>query len=58
MPSYAGKYTPAKIKNPLDRMMEEQSDNYGGYEKFSIGRTVNDKPRPQVQEHGHARNER
>jgi hypothetical protein len=58
MPSYAGKYTVKATKNPLadGQLMSKSTDSYGGYEKFSVGRTVNQKPRPQTQSHG--RNER
>jgi len=38
-------------KKPTDRSVNK------GRENFSIGRTSDDKPRPQVQAHGHGRNE-
>jgi hypothetical protein len=44
--------------NPLSdsRLMKRQSDNYGGYENYSIGRTVNQKPAPTVQNKGNVQN--
>jgi hypothetical protein len=38
-------------KKPTDRVSN------AAWEDFSIGRTCDDKPRPQVQAHGHGRNE-
>jgi len=36
--------------------MSKQTDTYGGYEKYSIGRTVNQKPNPGVQNRGNVQN--
>jgi hypothetical protein len=58
MASYVGKYTIKATKNPLadDQLMSKQTDTYGGYEKYSIGRTVNQKPNPGVQNRGNVQN--
>jgi hypothetical protein len=32
--------------------MSDGKESYGGYDKYSIGRTVNQKPRPTVQAKG------
>jgi hypothetical protein len=45
--------------NPLaDKALVKKSrgDTYGGYEHFSIGRTVNQKPNPGVQNRGNVQN--
>jgi hypothetical protein len=44
--------------NPLSdsRLMKRQSDSSLGYEKFSIGRTVNQKAAPTVQNKGNIQN--
>jgi hypothetical protein len=51
-----GKYT-ADVSNPLadENLMSKKPDNRStnkAFEDFSIGRTQNDTPRPQVQSHG------
>jgi hypothetical protein len=61
MASYAGKYTVAKTSNPLadSQLMSKDTTRSTNKEReaFCIGRTQNDKPRPQVQSHGHGKNE-
>jgi hypothetical protein len=55
MSTYLGKYSDSGKGNPLtdDRLVKKSDgDTYGGYEHFSIGRTVNQKPRPTVQAKG------
>ena len=55
MASYVGKYTVKATKNPLadDQLMSKQTDTYGGYEGYSIGRTVPaNQKRPTVQAKG------
>jgi len=44
--------------NPLadDQLMSKGKESYGDYSKYSIGRTVNQKPRPAVQNHGRNEN--
>jgi len=42
--------------NQLMSKPSDQSTNKA-WEDFSIGRTSDDKPRPQVQSHGHGKNE-
>jgi hypothetical protein len=60
MASYAGKYTVVKTSNPLadSQLMSKDTTRSSNkeLEGFSI-RTQNDKPRPQVQSHGHGSNE-
>jgi hypothetical protein len=45
--------------NPLadSQLMSSGKESHGDYSAYSIGRTVNDKPRPSVQSNGHGRNE-
>jgi hypothetical protein len=61
MASYAGKYTVVKTSNPLadSQLMSKDTarSTNKAFEDFSIGRTQNDTPRPQVQSHGHGSKE-
>jgi hypothetical protein len=61
MPTYAGKFTVAKTSNPVadSQLMSKDTtrSTNKAFEDFSIGRTQNDTPRPQVQSHGHGSNE-
>jgi hypothetical protein len=53
MSTKLGKYADSGKGNVLDRLVKKSDgDTYGGYEHFSIGRTVNQKPRPSVQDNG------
>jgi hypothetical protein len=58
MSTKLGKYSDSGKGNVLadDRLMSEGKENYGGYEKYSIGRTVNQKPNPGVQNRGNVQN--
>jgi hypothetical protein len=62
--SYVGKYTGADNSktNPLadSQLMSKVpagASRNSAWEDFSIDRTCDDNPRPQVQNHGHGKNE-
>jgi hypothetical protein len=61
MATYAGKYTVVKTSNPLadSQLMSKDTtrSTNKAFEDFSIGRTQDDTPRPQVQNHGHGSKE-
>jgi hypothetical protein len=56
MATYAGKYTVVKTSNPVadSQLMSKDTTRSTNkeWEAFSIGRTQDDTPRPQVQSHG------
>jgi hypothetical protein len=61
MATYAGKYTVVKTSNPVadSQLMSKDTtrSTNKAFEHFSIGRTQDDTPRPQVQSHGHGSKE-
>jgi hypothetical protein len=61
MATYAGKYTVVKTSNPLadSQLMSKDTtrSTNKAFEDFCIGRTQDDTPRPQVQNHGHGSKE-